>query len=95
MNACHFGELDIRGEALLFIFSHRLRIEVVIEVARDHVGVGPIGARAARHRKPALPRDSMNSFRELLCERTLGNLATDLPDLSRLQRVVEPSQERP
>ena len=74
------------------LHGHTYRIEVVVEVARDHVGVGPIGPRAAWHREPALPRDSMNSFRQLLRERTVGNLATDLPDLRRLQRVVEPSQ---
>ena len=85
MHARHFGELHVRGEALLFIFRHRLRIEVVIEVARHHVGVGPIRARAARHRKPALPRHAMNSVRELLSERTLRDLAADLPDLRRLQ----------
>ena len=37
----------------------------------------------------------MNPFRQLLSEWTLGDLATDLPDLRGLQRVVEPSQERP
>ena len=45
MNAGHFGEVHVRGEALLLVLSHGLGIELVIQIARDDIGVGRVGAR--------------------------------------------------
>ena len=40
MYACHLGEFHVRGEAFLLVFGHQFGVEVVVEVARNHIGIG-------------------------------------------------------
>ena len=95
MDAGHLGEVDVGGQAPLLEFRHGVGVQVVIQIAGDHVRVGPIGTRIAGDREPALARDAMNPVRQLLGEWTLRNLLADVPNLAGFQRIVEPGQECP
>ena len=53
VDARRLGQIHVRVQALLLVFGHLVGLEVVVDVARHHVGIGRVRPRLARHREPA------------------------------------------
>ncbi len=89
-----FRQVDIRGQTFFLVLADLISVEIIVDIAGDHIGIASFGARFAGNRQSPLAGHAVDSLDQFLRISRFSNLPSNLTDLGWRKRVVEPGKKR-